>query len=192
MAWTDKMVEDLKIMWKQGLTTGEIGRRLGVSKNSIVGKVHRLQLDARPSPIKRKDEPKIGDLFAPKNTAKETAEKKTKPQIKSAPKTEKTPQAEKKTVANIKDNAVAAKPAKEKTSEQKNIDISSKFFLKQPTISKEFDGNAMLIDLDNHTCRWPLGDPKDENFRFCGRKVRIGQTYCEEHSALAYVKPIKK
>lgn len=192
MAWTDKMVEDLKIMWKQGLTTGEIGRRLGVSKNSIVGKVHRLQLDARPSPIKRKDEPKTGDLFAPKNTAKETAEKKTKPQIKSAPKTEKTPQAEKKTVANIKDNAVAAKPAKEKTSEEKNIDISSKFFLKQPTISKEFNGNAMLIDLDNHTCRWPLGDPKDENFRFCGRKVRIGQTYCEEHSALAYVKPTKK
>ena len=192
MAWTDKMVEDLKIMWKQGLTTGEIGRRLGVSKNSIVGKVHRLQLDARPSPIKRKDEPKTGDLFAPKNTAKETAEKKTKPQIKSAPKTEKTPQAEKKTVANTKDDAVAAKPAKEKTSEEKNIDISNKFFLKQPTINKEFNGNAMLIDLDNHTCRWPLGDPKDENFRFCGRKVRIGQTYCEEHSALAYVKPTKK
>ena len=56
MAWTEKMVEDLKIMWKQGLTTGEIGKRLGVSNNSIVGKVHRLQLDARPSPIKKKDE----------------------------------------------------------------------------------------------------------------------------------------
>lgn len=55
MAWTEKMVEDLKIMWKQGLTTGEIGKRLGVSKNSIVGKVHRQQLDARPSPIKKKD-----------------------------------------------------------------------------------------------------------------------------------------
>ena len=54
------------------------------------------------------------------------------------------------------------------------------------------NGNAKLTDLDNHTCRWPLGDPKDENFHFCGRKVRIGQTYCEEHSALAYVKPIKK
>ena len=56
MAWTEKMVEDLKIMWKQGLTTGEIGKRLGVSKNSIVGKVHRLQLDARPSPIKKKED----------------------------------------------------------------------------------------------------------------------------------------
>ena len=42
MAWTEQMVEDLKKMWHEGLTTGEIGKRLGVSKNSIVGKVHRL------------------------------------------------------------------------------------------------------------------------------------------------------
>ena len=56
MAWTEQMVEDLKKMWDEGLTTGEIGKRLGVSKNSIVGKVHRLQLVARPSPIKKKDE----------------------------------------------------------------------------------------------------------------------------------------
>ncbi|MFR1033402.1 MAG: GcrA family cell cycle regulator [Alphaproteobacteria bacterium] len=49
-----------------------------------------------------------------------------------------------------------------------------------------------LTDLDNHTCRWPIGDPKDDNFHFCGKKVRIGQTYCEEHAAVAYVKPSKK
>ena len=56
MAWTEQMVEDLKKMWHEGLTTGEIGKRLGVSKNSIVGKVPRLQLSGRPSPIKKKDE----------------------------------------------------------------------------------------------------------------------------------------
>ena len=56
MAWTDKMVEDLKKMWKQGLTTNEIAKNLGVSKNSIVGKVHRLNLTARPSPIKKKED----------------------------------------------------------------------------------------------------------------------------------------
>ena len=124
MAWTEKMVEDLKIMWKQGLTTGEIGKRLGVSKNSIVGKVHRLQLDARPSPIKKKDE------------------------------------------------------------EQENAAVAATAETKPAAVK--------LTDLDNHTCRWPIGDPKDENFHFCGKKVRIGQTYCEEHAALAYVKPNKK
>ena len=82
MAWTEKMVEDLKIMWKQGLTTGEIGKRLGVSKNSIVGKVHRLQLDARPSPIKKKDEKTISDVS--KNTSARPSEEKA-PAEKSAP-----------------------------------------------------------------------------------------------------------
>ena len=47
MAWTEQMVEDLKKMWDEGLTTGEIGKRLNVSKNSIVGKVHRLQRQSR-------------------------------------------------------------------------------------------------------------------------------------------------
>ncbi len=56
MAWTDEMVEDLRRMWKEGLTTGEIGKRLNVSKNSIVGKVHRLGLSGRPSPIKKKED----------------------------------------------------------------------------------------------------------------------------------------
>ena len=86
MAWTEKMVEDLKIMWKQGLTTGEIGKRLGVSKNSIVGKVHRLQLDARPSPIKKKDEQPATENVsrpaaepAPEKTKEKKADKKDLP-----------------------------------------------------------------------------------------------------------------
>ena len=54
MAWTDEMVEELKKLWAEGVTTGEIGKRLNISKNSIVGKVHRLGLSGRPSPIKRK------------------------------------------------------------------------------------------------------------------------------------------
>ena len=58
MAWTDKMVEELKSLWQTGLTTSEIAKQLGVSKNSIVGKVHRLSLCGRPSPIKKKEEVK--------------------------------------------------------------------------------------------------------------------------------------
>ena len=51
MGWTDEQVEELKKLWDQGLTTGEIGKALGVSKNAVVGKAHRLKLDSRPSPI---------------------------------------------------------------------------------------------------------------------------------------------
>ncbi len=158
MAWTDKMVEDLKIMWKQGLTTGEIGKRLGVSKNSIVGKVHRLQLDARPSPIRKKEDD------SSENVVEKTPVAKLKADKKSSRDEEKT--------------GAATLPA------------STGF---RPTPAQNAaSGDVKLTDLDNHTCRWPIGDPKDESFRFCGRKVRVGQTYCEEHAALAYVKPNKK
>src|SRR4249919_1411034 len=57
MEWAEETIVRLRTLWDEGLSTAEIGRRLGVSKNAIVGKAHRLELDARPSPIRR-DVPK--------------------------------------------------------------------------------------------------------------------------------------
>ena len=53
MDWNDEAIARLRAMWAEGLTTAEIGRRLGVTKNSVVGKSHRLLLPPRPSPIRR-------------------------------------------------------------------------------------------------------------------------------------------
>src|SRR5579871_2835385 len=53
MVWSEETILRLRELWEQGLSTAEIGRRLGVSKNAIVGKAHRLDLTARPSPIRR-------------------------------------------------------------------------------------------------------------------------------------------
>lgn len=165
MAWTDQMVEDLRTMWKQGLTTAEIGKRLGVSKNSIVGKVHRLGLSGRPSPIKKK-----GETAAVKPTED------IKPAKVSTPVEEKKqePKSEAKSVE---------KPKMPEKKEPKRECQKSELERNPRALS--------LMDLDNHSCRWPIGDPKDEGFHFCGKKVKIGQTYCEEHSAIAYVKPGK-
>lgn len=52
--WTSDMKDNLRRLWEEGHTTAEIGRRLNVSKNSIVGKAHRLDLIQRPSPIRAK------------------------------------------------------------------------------------------------------------------------------------------
>ena len=54
MSWTSKLIEDLVHLWGAGSSTAEIGRRLGISKNAVVGKAHRLGLPQRPSPIKRR------------------------------------------------------------------------------------------------------------------------------------------
>ena len=53
MAWTEEQIDQLKELWSEGLSTSEIGRKLGVTKNAVVGKAHRLGLPPRPSPIKR-------------------------------------------------------------------------------------------------------------------------------------------
>ena len=52
-AWTPERVETVTRLWNEGLTTAEIGRAVGMSKNAVVGKAHRLQLPPRPSPIRR-------------------------------------------------------------------------------------------------------------------------------------------
>ena len=54
MSWTSDKIKQLKKLWAKGKTTVEIAKELGISKNSVIGKAHRLSLSARPSPIKRK------------------------------------------------------------------------------------------------------------------------------------------
>ena len=171
MAWTDEMVEQLKQMWQEGLTTGEIGKRLNVSKNSIVGKVHRLGLSGRPSPIKKKDE--------------EAEKKPQSPAKATAPKTGKAPapKEEKKVAPTVVARETSTEVLKKAAPERTGTDCAT---------PRNTSGLTMLTDLDNHTCRWPIGDPKDDNFHFCGKKIKIGQTYCEEHAAVAYVKTNKK
>lgn len=172
MVWTEETVEELKKMWDRGMTTGQIAKALGVTKNSIIGKVHRLCLTARPSPIKKSkpDSEKKSDTSTKSNTdvkKKKTskAEAKSKSEAKTKVKST-TKKDEKKVAENVKEPDVI-EPVKEEL-------------------------NIPLIKLDNHTCRWPLGDPRDDDFCFCGKRIKTSQTYCDEHSAIAYVRSGKK
>ena len=56
MEWNEETIGKLRTLWADGLSTAEIGRRLGISKNAVVGKAHRLSLTSRPSPIRRDGE----------------------------------------------------------------------------------------------------------------------------------------
>jgi len=114
MVWTEDKIKKLKKMWQVGKPTAEIAKMLGMSKNSIIGKVHRLNLKVRPSPIKT-------DTAKPKKTQQKVVEK------------------------------------------------------------------VGLMDLKLTTCRWPIGDPKDEDFCFCGKQTITGKPYCAQHCKEAYV-----
>ncbi len=53
MDWNEETIARLRQFWQDGHSTAEIGRRMGITKNAVVGKAHRLMLAPRPSPIRR-------------------------------------------------------------------------------------------------------------------------------------------
>lgn len=161
MSWTDERINTLKKMWKEGKSAAEIAKTLGkgVTRNAVIGKAHRMGLSGRPSPIKKP---------AP---AKKEAVKKEKPVIKSAAPAP----------APAKKGAAAAPAAKnpllaKEAEELKKID--------KETV--QIGGGVALIDLTERMCKWPIGDPKEADFSFCGRGIRQGTPYCPEHAAMAY------
>lgn len=76
MAWTDERVETLKKLWAEGLSAAQIANKIGgVTRNAVIGKVHRLGLSGRATPAK----PQRGcapaaaekDIVVPEKTARE-------------------------------------------------------------------------------------------------------------------------
>ncbi len=56
-----------------------------------------------------------------------------------------------------------------------------------PATHSSNNGNLYsLMELKPRMCRWPCGDPKHEDFGFCGAAAMPGLPYCEEHAKLAY------
>jgi len=45
---------------------------------------------------------------------------------------------------------------------------------------------ATILQLNEHTCKWPIGDPGTDDFYFCGRRSDAGVPYCEHHCRIAY------
>lgn len=79
MDWSDDVIARLRTLWAEGHSTAEIGRRLGVSKNAVVGKAHRLSLAARPSPIRRAAEGAVPKRAATKRVVGPTLPSMTPP-----------------------------------------------------------------------------------------------------------------
>lgn len=45
-----------------------------------------------------------------------------------------------------------------------------------------------LAKRERNQCCWPLGNPRDKAFRFCGASIEVPATYCDDHRAMAYRK----
>ncbi|MEP3688374.1 MAG: GcrA family cell cycle regulator [Sulfitobacter dubius] len=192
MSWTDERVETLKKMWGEGQSASQIAKELGgVTRNAVIGKVHRLGLSNRtaaaPAAAAAKPEPKAKPA-APK------AEAKPKPAAKATPEPEAeaapAPEAEEPAAAPApKPNLPARKqiiPAGQPLPPQPSAnEISPEALAKVSEVEKKAK-KIGLMELTERTCKWPVGDPATDDFWFCGLPVQQGKPYCEAHVGVAF------
>lgn len=57
------------------------------------------------------------------------------------------------------------------------------------TTPKKVAKRKTLLDLESNDCRWPVGEPKHDDFHFCGRPSAAGRPYCQEHWSMAFQPP---
>ncbi|KUP94480.1 GcrA family cell cycle regulator [Tritonibacter horizontis] len=188
MSWTDERVELLKKMWGEGQSASQIAKELGgVTRNAVIGKVHRLGLSNRTTGgAKPAAEPK--EKPAPKVAAKPKAQPKTEPARPVTPEPAAAAPAASAS-AESKPSVPARKqiiPAGQPLPPQPSAnEISPEALAKVNEIEKKAK-RLTLMELTERTCKWPVGDPATEDFWFCGLPVQQGKPYCDAHVGVAF------
>jgi GcrA cell cycle regulator len=153
MAWTDERVELLKKLWAEGLSASQIAARLGgVTRNAVIGKVHRLGLSGRAT-SSRSSSPR--------------------PRRTHVPRSNRTPSL----IFGTRGNT-ALKPQFELEADLAPQPLEE--------LVIPLHERASIMTLKEQMCRWPIGDPADPEFHFCGRKKCGTLPYCEHHARMAY------
>ena len=134
--WTSERVEQLRACVNAGLTCSEIALEIGVTRNAVIGKIHRLGLSTGGKPM----------VPAPR------------------------PRSTQRRIVH----AICAKPTE--VPEFAELDLGP----------VESGDRCSLLELAHGKCRWPINDPADEDFAFCGNDAVAGMPYCTGHVRMAY------
>ena len=188
MSWTDERVELLKKMWGEGQSASQIAKELGgVTRNAVIGKVHRLGLSNRTTTSSAKAAETKEKPAAAAAAPAPKAEPKPKPQPKTEPAR---PVAAAEPAAAEAPRTLPARkqiiPAGQPLPPQPSAnEISPEALAKVNEIEKKAK-KLTLMELTERTCKWPVGDPATEDFWFCGLPVQQGKPYCEAHVGVAF------
>lgn len=162
MNWNDERVELLRKLWSEGLSASQIAAQLGgVSRNAVIGKVHRLKLSSRgratAAPARQKKAPATGG--GARNVAARSSTT-----VRSMP------------------TSIGA------TALQTNYEVEPlvRHHLRPvANVVVPISRRLQLVELSERTCKWPNGDPLSEDFSFCGNDSSEGP-YCAYHSRIAF------
>ncbi|CAM3261338.1 GcrA cell cycle regulator [Paracoccus aminovorans] len=193
MSWTDERVETLKRMWAEGQSASQIAKELGgVTRNAVIGKVHRLGLsnrgeeaEAAPAEPKPAAAAPIPEPAARPEAAPEPAPQPKPAAAAAAPAAEPAPE--------------AAAAAPQPSFNRRTLVPSGQPLPPQPSANeispealasvREVEKRARkltLMELTERTCKWPIGDPATDKFWFCGLPSVPGKPYCEAHVGVAF------
>lgn len=164
MNWTDERVELLRKLWSEGLSASQIAAQLGgVSRNAVIGKVHRLKLSSRgratPAPNRQKKATHGGSHGGGT--------------VRSAPRAPSRPM-----TSSI--GATALQMTFDAEPELRQVQRPAE------NVVVPISRRLKLIELTEHTCKWPNGDPLAEDFSFCGNDSQETGPYCTYHSRVAF------
>ena len=158
MAWDKERTERLLALHQEGKTAGEIGAELGVTRNAVIGKLHRMGMakkrQAAPQP-----EPEPEQARPESDEASPVAEESSDPDGEASV-----------------------------DAEGENEDASSNNIEAHRQTAKDIEEKSLrlsLMELTSRTCKWPIGDPATDEFWFCGLPSQPGKPYCGAHNNLA-------
>jgi GcrA cell cycle regulator len=161
MSWTDERVELLRKLWIEGLSASRIAAELagGVTRNAVIGKVHRLGLSGR---VKAQ---------TPINAARLRPAAKPQARVHAPQRSAAMP---------MRGNTALA-------IQGRHLPAPMSVRRDGGDVVVPMTATVTIMDLRESMCRWPVGDPSSAEFRYCGGKAPIGEgPYCSYHSRMAY------
>ncbi len=159
--WNDERVEQLKKLWTEGLSASQIASRIGgVTRNAVIGKVHRLGLSGRATTSRMKTHRPRQRMAG--NNVKRPAAAAAKPRF-----------------AQTGNPALRALYQPEA---EPYVPVAEEIVI--PLAERK-----TIQTLVECSCRWPIGDPQLADFHFCGKNKVPGLPYCEFHARRAFQPP---
>jgi GcrA cell cycle regulator len=181
MSWTDERVELLSRLWLEGKSASQISNVLGagLTRNAVIGKVHRLGLAGRVKPN-----------MGPHTGAEEGLE------VSQAQRPAAAPRRVAPRAAAVASAAVAAATAPMATARAMHGNTAlavaeapapaPKVVAAPEEVVVPLSLKVTIVELRESMCKWPLGDPSSPEFRYCGSPAHSGTPYCSHHGKLAY------
>ncbi|MFN3858144.1 MAG: GcrA family cell cycle regulator [Caulobacter sp.] len=168
--WTERRTAVLEELWMAGVSAILIGKALSVTRSMVVGKAYRMKLTERG----RASPPIVQErvqIVKPGPKPKAESKPRVRRPLKAPPVK---PDRNQGNTASLKIAKAAAPEAiRQSIPDQRAEDLSRTDLVQ-------------LLDLKAHHCRWPIGNPGDDRFGFCGHAKQGERPYCSLHSATAF------